>query len=125
MSKSITRVKREKDRAFKPLVYICAPYSGEISKNTERAIQLAKMAYEKGNIPVIPHVQYPFMDDNDPLDRKNALLFCTILMGKCQEVWVLGDHLSPGMQQELALAKKRFQKIRYFDRSYVEVKMNA
>lgn len=125
MSKSITRVKREKDRAFKPLVYICAPYSGEIQKNTERAIQLAKMAYEKGNIPVIPHIQYPFMDDKNPLDRMNALLFCTILMGKCQEVWVLGDHLSPGMQQELALAKKRLQKIRYFDRSYVEVNMNA
>ena len=125
MSKSITRVKREKDRAFKPLVYICAPYCGEIQKNTERAIQLAKIAYEKGNIPVIPHIQYPFMDDKNPLDRKNALLFCTILMGKCQEVWVLGDHISPGMQQELALAKKRLQKIRYFDRSYVEVNMNA
>ena len=37
MSKSITRVKREKDRAFKPLVYICAPYSGEIQKNTEES----------------------------------------------------------------------------------------
>ena len=48
MSKSITRVKREKDRAFKPLVYICAPYSGEIQKTQNGLFNSLKRHTKKG-----------------------------------------------------------------------------
>ena len=122
MAKSIKRIKREKKGVFKPMMYICAPFGGEVKKNTERAIRLAKIAYQQGNMPVIPHVQYPFMDDNNPIDRRNDLNFDLILMGKCQEVWVLGSTVTNGMKAELQLARKHRQLIRWFDEDYKEVK---
>lgn len=114
MPKSINRVKREKGSYFKPMVYICAPFSGAVEKNTQRAIKLGKLAYERGNMPVIPHVQYPFMDDANSVHRQDALRFDLILMSKCQEVWVLGDHLTAGMAKELSIAEKQQKKIRWF-----------
>lgn len=122
MAKSIKRIKREKKEAFKPMVYICAPFGGEVEQNTKRAIRLAEVAYHEGNMPVIPHVQYPFMDDCNPVDRRNALSFDLILMGKCQEVWVLASTITKGMKKELRVAKKHRQTIRWFDKDYKEVK---
>lgn len=111
MSKSLKQIKQEKNGLFKTMVYICAPFGGEIEENKKRAIQLGKLAYKQGNMPVVPHVQYPFMNDANPIDRENAMLFDLILMGKCQEVWVLGDIVTEGMVKELEVATKRRQKI--------------
>lgn len=122
MGRSVNSIMREKQDHFIPMVYICAPFGGNVSLNTERAIQLGKLAYERGCLPVIPHVQFPFMDDANPDDRKNALWFDIILMGKCQEVWVLGDTITFGMEKELRIATKRRQTIRWFDKDYKEVK---
>lgn len=114
MSKTINRVKREKGESFTPIVYICAPFSGDIEFNIYRAIRLGKMAYEKGNMPIIPHVQYPFMDDAKLTHRCDALRFDLILMSKCQEVWVLGDKVTAGMEKELSVAEKQHKTIRWF-----------
>jgi hypothetical protein len=42
-------------------------------------------------------------------------------MGKCQEVWVLGDVISRGMSIEIEKAKKRRQLVRYFNKDFEEV----
>lgn len=40
--------------AFKPLVYICSPFSGDIENNNKRTREFCRFALEKGNIPLAP-----------------------------------------------------------------------
>ena len=109
--------------AFKPLVYICSPFSGDTERNIKRAQDFCRFALEKGNIPLAPHLMFPqFMDDNNEKERDLAMFMDIILMGKCQEVWVLGDVISRGMSIEIEKAKKRRQPIRYFNKDFEEVK---
>ena len=105
--------------AFRPLVYICAPYSGDVEENTKRAVAFAKYAYDKGNIPLTEHLLFPFMDDTNEEDRRTAIFMDIVLMGKCQEVWVLGNEITQGMRIEIE--KKRRQKVRYFNSEFQEV----
>lgn len=107
--------------AFRPLVYICAPYSGDVAENTKRAAAFAKYAYDKGNIPLTAYLLFPFMDDTNEEDRRTAIFMDIVLMGKCQEVWVLGNEITRGMRIEIEKAKKRRQKVRYFNSEFQEV----
>lgn len=107
--------------AFRPLVYVCAPYSGDVEENTKRAAAFAKYAYDKGNIPLTAHLLFPFMDDTNEEDRRTAIFMDIVLMGKCQEVWVLGNEITRGMRIEIEKAKKRRQKVRYFNSEFQEV----
>ena len=45
-----------------------------------------------------------------------------VLMGKCQELWVLGDVITGGMKAEIETAKRRRQPIRYFNSNFEEVR---
>lgn len=107
--------------AFRPLVYICAPYSGDVEENKNRAIAFAKFFYEMGNIPVTTHLLFPFLDDTNEEARVTAIFMDIVLMGKCQEVWVLGERITPGMSIEIEKAKKRRQRVRYFRNDFQEV----
>lgn len=40
----------------------------------------------EGNIPIIPHVLFPFMDDSNEVDRKNVMFADIIILGKCSEI---------------------------------------
>lgn len=118
-------IKKEKAAstpAFKPLVYICSPFSGDIERNNKRTREFCRFALDKGNIPLAPHLMYPqFMDDTDEKERELAIFMDIILMGKCQEVWVLGDVISKGMSIEIEKANKRRQLVRYFNKDFKEV----
>ena len=118
-------IKKEKaaaKAAFKPLVYICSPFSGDIENNNMRTRAFCRFALDKGNIPLAPHLMFPqFMNDNDKKERDLAIFMDIILMGKCQEVWVLGDVISRGMSIEIEKAKKRRQSVRYFNQYFEEV----
>ena len=37
-----------------------------------------------------------------------------ILLGKCSEIWVLGDNITEGMKVEIDVAKKHHKTIKYF-----------
>ena len=109
-------------RTYRPLVYICSPYSGDVEGNKERTVRFCRFALEKGQIPLAPHLMFPqFMTDDDPEQRELAMFMDIVLMGKCSEVWVLGDRISEGMSAEISKAKQRRQKIRYFSSNYEEV----
>lgn len=82
MSKSQRKIREEKKDAFVPLVYICAPFRGDIEENTKRALKLAELAYKKSCVPITPHVLFPFMDDNIREDREKALYADKLLLGK-------------------------------------------
>ena len=42
-------------------------------------------------------------------------------MGKYQKVWVLGDEITSGMRIKIDKAKRRRQKIHYFNSAFQEV----
>ena len=118
---ALTNIARE-EKAYKPLVYICSPYSGDIETNILRTQRYCRFAVGKGYIPLAPHLHFPqFMDDGDKEERELALRFALILLCKCEELWVFSDStraglaVSEGMEREIAKAKRRSMLIRYFN----------
>lgn len=98
----------------RPLVYICSPYSGDVEANVAAARRYCRMAVERGYIPIAPHLLYPqFLNDVDPAERMLGLSFGNVLMDKCSELWVCGDHLSPGMEAEFDRASASGMTIRF------------
>ena len=109
-------------RAFRPIVYICAPYAGEIEKNVKAAQEYSRFAVEKGYIPIAPHLLFPqFLNDANPKERQLGLFFGNALMSKCSEVWVFGSHISAGMEAEINRAKWKNYRLRYFTETCEEV----
>ncbi len=113
---------KPKVRTYRPLVYICSPLSGDVPGNMEKARKFCRFALEKGQIPLAPHLMFPqFVNDDVSTERELALFMDIVLLGKCSELWVFGDKVSAGMQTEIEVAKKRRQKIRYFNSMFEEV----
>ncbi len=113
---------KTKDRTYRPLVYICSPLSGDTQANAERTRKFCRYALEQGQIPLAPHLLFPqFMNDDVPAERELALFMDVVLLGKCSELWVLGETVSAGMQTEIDVAKKRRQPIRWFNSEFQEV----
>ena len=111
--------------SFKPLAYICSPYSGDIERNVEMARVYSRFALENNAIPLAPHLLFPqFMDDAIKEERELAMFMNMVLLGKCNQLWVFGDIISPGMAQEIEKAKKRNQIIRYFTSQLQEVDLD-
>jgi len=109
-------------RAFRPIVYICSPYAGEIEKNVKAAQGYSRYAVEKGYIPIAPHLLFPqFLNENDPTERHLGLFFGNALMSKCSEVWVFGNTISAGMEAEIKRAKWKNYRLRYFNEDCEEV----
>jgi len=135
---ALTKVEKEEQAAIKaadfrlfdgyrPLVYICSPFSGNIEENIKRARRYSRFAVEHNTIPITPHLLYPqFMDDTDPAERHVACHKINyVLIGKCEEIWVFGSNISKGMEYEISIAQKRRQTIRYFSEECKEVSKNA
>ena len=62
------------EKPFRPLVYICSPFSGDVGGNMERTRQFCRFALEHGQIPLAPHLMFPqFVNDEDPEERNLAL----------------------------------------------------
>lgn len=109
-------------RAFRPIVYICSPYAGDIEKNVKAARVYSRFAVDRGFIPIAPHLLFPqFMDDTNPQERELGLFLGNALMSKCSEVWVFGSVISPGMQTEIKRARWKNYRLRYFTEDLEEV----
>ncbi|WP_066925523.1 DUF7768 domain-containing protein [Murdochiella massiliensis] len=96
------------------LAYICAPYAGDVEKNKKVAIDFGKMAHEKGFLPIIPHLLFPYLDDET--DRGEAMSMCLEVVEKCDALFVLSDVITSGMKMEIDLAKKKGMLISQFYR---------
>ena len=109
-------------RAFRPIVYICSPFAGDIEKNVVATRTYSRFAVEQGYIPIAPHLLFPqFLDDSDPKERELGLFFGNAIMSKCSEVWVFGSHISSGMEAEIKRAKWENYRLRYFTENLEEV----
>ena len=117
---ALTRIEKavkaaRKAADFRPIVYICSPYSGDTKKNIENARKYSRFAVDKHYLPIAPHLLFTqFMDDTILEERETAIFMNFVLMSKCAEMWVFGDVISAGMQSEINRAKRKNMKIRYF-----------
>ena len=120
---ALTRIEREaKAHAFRPMVYICSPLSGNITANQMNARRYCRFAVDSGCIPLAPHLYFPqFMDDGNGAERDLALFMDLVLLSKCAELWVFGDHISKGMSIEIEKARRKSQTIRWFTKNCKEV----
>lgn len=124
---AFTRIEREekaaaKAAAFRPVVYICSPYSGDTERNVENAKRYSRFAVDRHYLPITPHIYFTqFMDDSVPEERDTAIFMNWVLMSKCVELWVFGNTVSSGMKAEIERAKRKCMKIRYFTEDLEEV----
>ena len=104
------------------LIYIASPYAGDIETNVSRAQRFCRFVVSTGNVPFAPHLLYPqFMCDNDTAERALAISFALVLLARCDELWVFGKRISPGMVQEIVRAEELGMVVRYFDDTCGEV----
>lgn len=120
---ALTKIEREaKTHAFRPMVYICSPLSGDIPANQRNARRYCRFAVDSGCIPLAPHLYFPqFMDDGNVAERDLALFMDIVLLSKCSELWVFGERISKGMSIEIEKAKRKGQPIRWFTDDCKEV----
>ena len=108
--------------AFRPIVYICSPYSGDTAWNVANAQKYSRFAVDCHCVPITPHIYFTqFMNDDDPEERRLALFMNIILMTMCTELWVFGSEITEGMRAELRQAKRKNMRIRYFSEELEEV----
>lgn len=121
---ALTAIEKEERalRAFRPIVYICSPYAGEIDTNVAAARRYSRFAVERGYIPIAPHLLFPqFLNDSDPKERQLGLFFGNAIMSKCAEIWVFGSIISAGMDAEIKRAGWKGYRLRYFTENLEEV----
>lgn len=114
---ALTTIEKEAKQktAFRPLVYVCSPLSGDIVGNQDKARRYCRFAVDSGYIPIAPHLYFPqFMREESKAERNLALFMDVVLLSKCAELWVFGSTISKGMSIEIEKAKRKGQPIRYF-----------
>ena len=117
---------RESFAAYRPIVYICSPYAGDVERNVRQAQAYCRFAVQKNCVPIATHLLFPqFMDDTDPVQRQQALFMSRLLLTKCNEVWVFGEMISQGMASEIRKAESRNKRIRYFTKDCQEVQASC
>ena len=69
---------------------------------------IANRRWNRGVVPVAPHLLYPqFLEDSDPAERNLGLRAGLELLSRCEEMWVFGEQISPGMSREIQFAQER------------------
>lgn len=115
---AVSNIEREQ-RKWRPLVYVCSPYSGDVEMNVQKARKYSRFAVDQGVIPLTPHLLLPqFMSEQT--ERDLAMFMNMVYLGRCEELWVFGEKITDGMAAEIAKAKKRNMKIRYFTEAMEE-----
>lgn len=116
----IEKEERKKLHKWRPLVYICSPFSGDVECNTEKARQYSRFAVDEGAVPLAPHLLLPqFMSEKN--ERDLAMFMDMVFLGRCEQLWVFGNSISKGMAAEIEKAKQKKMVIRYFTEDCKEV----
>jgi len=108
-------------RKYRPLVYVCSPYAGDVSNNVENARKYSRFAVDAGYIPLTPHLLFPqFLNDGNVQERQLGQFFGNVLLIKCMEMWVFGSRITLGMEDEIEYAERKHIPVRYFSDDCVE-----
>jgi len=96
-------------------VFICSPLRPrkgtpkeqqmELFRNMELASLACRYAVLHGCNPMAPHLLHPaFLDDANPEEREIGIELGMDWLMDCDELWVIGDRISDGMQKEMEAA---------------------
>ena len=97
----------ENKTASGKIIYIASPYAGDVDINVEFARCACRYCVEQGDTPLAVHLIYPQLyNDRDPEQRQTGMRLGRHVLTKCDEMWVCGDTISPGMAAEIAEAGK-------------------
>ncbi|WP_143321002.1 DUF4406 domain-containing protein [Clostridium sp. HBUAS56010] len=85
-------------------IFICSPFRGDLKGNSEKAARYCRKVYEKGCLPIAPHLMFPqFLNEDSLKERTDGISMGLELMQECDEVWVYGK-ITDGMEQEVKFA---------------------
>ena len=108
---ALTNIEKEQKK-FRPIVYICSAFSGDVEGNMDKARAYSRFAVDQGVIPIAPHLLLPqYMKEET--ERELAMFMDIAILSKYKELWVFGSPTA-GMQTEIAYAKRKQMTIRYF-----------
>ena len=105
---------------MKKKIYMCAPLGGDVEGNIEKAKRYTRFALKSGVAPVVPHFYALCLNDNIPLERKLGLQVGMSLLWFCDEMWVFGDRITEGMQDEIRFCENMKIKIRKVKESEIK-----
>lgn len=110
---------------YRPMIYICAPYTAVIMNNREvikKVEKYCRFVYECGGIPICPQLYLPRFLNLRNYNELNAAVFMDVVwMRKCEEVWAFGKPTGD-MKWEIKKAQKKNQTVRYFTESLEVIK---
>jgi len=96
------------------MVYIASPLRAdtdeEMERNRKNAVEYCRQARNIGTfssemiVPVSPILNFQYLDESKPDERRSALNMGLAMLSKCDELWVAGDRISEGMRGELRAA---------------------
>ena len=87
-------------------IYVRSAYGG-LNENYEKAKKFAKYVLSKGHIPILSHTMlHGILDDKYPPHREKGLEVGKLLMTLCDEIWVFGAEVTPGMAGEIMEAAR-------------------
>ena len=96
------------------LIYVASPYAGDIERNTEFAKDACRFVMNEGHAFFSPHLLYPqVLNEHDSDDRRLGLNMGKEALAHCDELWVFGDTISCGMQNEIDAAQELGIPIKY------------
>jgi hypothetical protein len=103
-------------------VFICSPYHGDKEKNLELARRFAKFAISEWKIPIIPHMMFAtILDDDNRFEREEGIKMGAELLKDCDEMWIIGTKITRGMAYEIAVAEKLQIYVRLRDENGCEI----
>ena len=95
-------------------VFICSPYKpqgyteNERRRNLKQNIKLAKKAcryaLKKGCLPYAPHLYFTRFLSYE--ERETGVFLGTLWLAECDEIWVVGNRITEGMEREIDMAKE-------------------
>ncbi|MBR1566534.1 MAG: hypothetical protein IJ649_07195 [Oscillospiraceae bacterium] len=106
-------------------VSICAPLGGDVAQNIQRAKRYMEFALRSGVAPMVPHFYALCLNDDVTAERElgmaagRAMLFC------CDELWVFGETVTPGMRLEIQFCKSLNIPVRYIQESEIVKKIGG
>lgn len=91
-------------------IYLAHPLAGDVASNLARARRWLQWAYRNHRevvvlAPWMHEVELLAEDDADPVVREAALRRCAVVARLCDEVWLVGGRVTPGMEREAAAAR--------------------
>lgn len=99
------------------LIYVCSPYRGNIEENVKKAQKYSRYVVEQKAVPLAPHLLFPQFVSEDN-EREIAIDMNTVLLQRCDELWVFGSTYSNGMLCEIDEAKKLHKPIKYYTEDF-------